>query len=136
MKEDSDWNVVTASLGHGRDGAFIELNERPMWALAAENIGEAITDHTFHLLCCNIPEWTAKIRWGKSADEDGYSVLYRFGSWLNLGFGAWKQYREIARIPVSNEWVREHYPDADPMFSEEFGPDEMRVKFDKTPDGE
>ena len=109
--------ITVAVLSRSASGTFVELTERPLHALLADELGEALTEVTVHLLCCKIPDWTAKIRWGRE-DEDGYTdrslyhQLYRFGSWAQLGFGTWRKERLIAMFPVSDEWVQEHYPDA------------------------
>lgn len=113
------WHEVTATLSYQRDlGTHISLDERPLWALLAERLGEgACANLTGHLFCCNIPEWTAKLRWGPE-DEDGYTdkcvfhYMYTLGQWMSLGFGAWRHSRHIADIPVTPEWVAGNYPDA------------------------
>lgn len=117
MKNESEWNIETASLSHSQRGTFIDLNERPLWAVAAEMIGENLVSATGHLLCCNIPEWAFKLRWGP-LDGDGWTdknighYMYMLGQWTQLGFGAWRQSRHIGKLPVTTEWVQEHYPDA------------------------
>jgi hypothetical protein len=118
VKTESEWNIDTASLSYGRDGSFIELHERPLWAVVVEMAGETVTSNlTGHLFCCNIPEWAWKLRWGP-LDDDGWTdknighCMYELGQWVGMGFGAWKQSRLVARLPVTSAWVREHYPDA------------------------
>jgi hypothetical protein len=116
--------IQTASLSYQRDlGSHITIREYSFFWHLMELAGDHIFPVvTFHLFCCNLPEWTGKIRWGK-LDEDEYTdkclfhYLYSFGQLLASGFGAYKHSREVGIVPVTVEWVHEHYPDADEIFS-------------------
>jgi hypothetical protein len=141
VKKDSRWNIHEAGLMYSRDGAAIEISERPIWAVIAEQVGETMDTLTFHLFCCRTPGWTYKIRWGPKdpiydiADKSLGHIMFRLGQWMASGFGTWNQQHRIASIPVSDEWVREHYPDAGWPWDGS-SEDEMRVEFDKAPEGE
>lgn len=119
MKPDSYWSEDVAHLTYSREGRFLEINQRPLWAIIAEKFGEwLVGDVLSHALCCNMPEWPYKVRWGK-LDDDGFTTrslghyLYRAASWLDTGGNAWKHFRHVASVPVSAEWIKEHYPELD-----------------------
>jgi hypothetical protein len=106
------------SLTHSLEGTSVRLTEVPFWALAAQYLAEEAESRHFAGFCMlDPPEWTWNIRWG-DPEEDGYnprtlgSVIWRFGNALLSGFGAYKHEKDIVSIPVSYEWVREHFPDA------------------------
>ena len=127
--DDKNW-IETATLARDHHGTHLIISARPLHALIAEDLGERLMSATFHVFCCHLPEWAFAIRWGK-LDNDGWaekslgSRMSAFGNWACLGFGAWKKKRQVARIPVDRDWVLRHYPDADPIFTEDSG-DSMR----------
>lgn len=119
MKKDNYWHEETAHLTYGREGRFLEIEERPITAILLEKIGGwFMSDATFHIFCCRQPEWSYRIRWGE-ADEDGWTeqslghLMFRVGQAASGGWGAWKKTRRIAAIPVSIEWIKDHYPNLD-----------------------
>lgn len=131
MKKNSPWNVLTVTLSRNRDqGTHLRLERRPLWALAAESVGETLTELTRHVFCCDIPEWTAKVRWGPLG-EDGYtskcvfSKMFDMGLRMNAGFGAWRCEEHVADIPVTREWVLKYYPHAGSFFTDD-SEDSMR----------
>jgi hypothetical protein len=58
------------------------------------------------------------VRWGPKDPEYGISFhslgskLFDLAQWAGGGFGAHRRERDVASIPVSYDWVREHYPAA------------------------
>lgn len=60
--------------------------------------------------------WLYEVRWGPKDEEFGLAdkslghVAFDFAQWCGGGFGWWSKRKRIARIPVSADWVREHYP--------------------------
>jgi hypothetical protein len=98
---------------------FASLDRIPFWAWAAQVAGEEICDlaeKVTGVCLCAPPDWLYAIRWGEP-EEDGYTpksaghLVSRFGQALCTGFGAWKQEKEVARLPVTDEQVREWNPD-------------------------
>lgn len=102
----------TASINYHIAGDFIHLEETTLRHAAMEHLG----DNLFGLACRLTPEWTYKLRWGPKDDDFGIAeksighVMYQFGQWVGGGFGAWKQRKSLARIPVTAEWIRENLP--------------------------
>lgn len=111
-----------ASLSHSLEGTEVRIDETPWWVLIADRVGEEIGHH---LRLLEPPEWTYLIKWGPYTDtwmENGKRkgwtekslgfLIGHFGQWVACGFGAWRHTRHTASIPVSYEWVQEHFPDA------------------------
>lgn len=120
-----DFTEHFAVLLYDRDGTSLEIEERPIWAKGLEMLGNELLEHTGHFLCCNIPDWLFEIGWG--TDESSYDIddpsyfsyrnnlghyILTLGNWVAGGFGTWKYRKRIAKIPVTSEWLAEHYPDA------------------------
>jgi hypothetical protein len=109
------------SLVHSREGTSVELKEIPWWVHTAEIAGDAIMgwvcDHTDHFLC-EPPDWLWDMGWGRYNWEDSAwehsmgDFLWRFSSWVICGFGLWRRGKTVTTIPVTYEWVREHFPGA------------------------
>lgn len=114
-RDQKPWHFTLAELSHGQDGNSIWLWDVPVWAYVLETLGEAFIERTGHIFCCNIPEWSYKIRWGK-LDSDGWTYkslgynLHRFGQFAAMGFGSWKTRTRKGIIPVTYEWTAENYP--------------------------
>jgi hypothetical protein len=110
----------TWTLSRSRDGTAVSLDEAPFWAWAAQTLGENICwalEKTTGVCLIDPPEWMWSLRWGKP-DADGYTercaghVVSRAGNALCSGFGAWRRGWTAGMLPVTDEWVREHQPDA------------------------
>lgn len=118
--------IRTVHLSYQRDiGAHLTVSEGSIYWIIMEYLGDNLfSTVTGHLFCCNLPEFAWKIRWGR-LDEDGWTDrclghhMWNFGQWLISGCNAWRHIRTVYTIPVTGEWVREHYPDADAIFTGE-----------------
>lgn len=110
-------------LSRDKNGLFIQLEERPMWAEFLEQAGEWLVSKN-EWIHCDQPEWLSKVRWSDELDADGWTdsnlgyQLYKFAGWVCNGFGTWRQRTAVGRLPVSREWVAEHFPDADDLFTD------------------
>jgi hypothetical protein len=126
--------MKTAHITHSRDGYQVEIAEIPLRWLVAEKAGELALAGTGHVLCCRAPGWAYRVRWGPRDEESGLAdrslghQMYRAGQWLScLGF---RHEERRASVPVTPEWVQEHFPAArEKMQFLEDGPDAMRVSF-------
>jgi len=128
----------TASVGLGPDGYFTEIAEIPLRWILAGRAAEALMAATGHVLCCNLPGCAYRVRWGSRDEEYGLAdrslghCAYTAGQWL----GCLEFRHEIrkASIPVTTDWVQEHFPEvrADFGFLED-GPDAMTVTFGGLP---
>jgi hypothetical protein len=107
-------------LTYGRDGTSVRLEETPFWAWAAQELGEQacwLTEKTIGFCFIAPPDWMFRLRWAP-LDDDGFtdksvgSKIGTFGQALCSGFGAWRKEKLVARLPVTDEWLREHMPDA------------------------
>jgi hypothetical protein len=125
--------VQVWSLVHSRDGNFVELREVPAWALAVQGAGETLAGWlctaTRHRACCDPPDWMYDLHWGKAEDdplgtgEPWYPhnlarYVWDFTTRLEVGPKAAWQRPPAHSVPVSTEWVREHFPDAGWPFDE------------------
>lgn len=122
--------AITRSLAHGYQ---VEITEIPLRWLVAERAGELFLTLTGHVLCCNQPGWTYRVRWGP-ADDEGWTdrslghKMYQAGQ--RLACMTFRHEKRVAAIEVTPEWVQEHFPDtrAEFRFLED-GPDAMSVTF-------
>lgn len=103
-----------AAITHSLDGYAVELTDVPLRWLVADRAGEALLAVTGHVLCCNLPGWSFRARWGP-LDEDEFTYRSLGGLlWLagqRLSFLSFRHETRQVRIPVSPEWVGEHYPE-------------------------
>lgn len=106
---------VMAHLSYQKDTlTSLSLEETTTWQLVLEDIGDGAFGLLAHL--CN--DWAYSIRWGPKDPEYGISFhslgskLFDLSQWCGGGFGSWKKHRQVAEIPVSFDWVREHMPEA------------------------
>lgn len=107
--------VSIASLCMQKDeGTTIQVSRVPLAALAAEHLSDVLCEALGTRLC-SPPDAAYRLRWGP-VDDLGIAVKsaghlwYSFGEWLHtLTF---KHETHVATLPVTAEWVREHYPDA------------------------
>lgn len=127
--------METVSVSHSRDHGYrLEITDVPFRWLAAGKAGELVLAATGHLLCCRVPEWAGRIRWGPVDDEGWTSrslgwLMFRAGQWLSCGI-TFSRERTVAVIDVTPEWVQEHYPETRSEFRFlEDGPDAMTVTF-------
>lgn len=123
----------TAAITHSRDGYQVEITEIPLGWLVAEQAGELLLTLTGHVLCCNQPGWTYRVRWGP-ADDEGWTgrslghQLHRAGRWLGC-MTFWHE-KNLGAVTVTPDWVQEHFPEIrDKMRFLENGPDAMSVTF-------
>lgn len=127
-----------AGITLGPDGYAVELTDVPLRWLAADRAAEAFMGATGHLLCCNLPGWTYRVRWGPRDEESGLAdrslghLLYEAGQ--RLGMLSFRHETRKVTVPVSAEWVGEHYPEVRAEFGflehiEDTGPDAMSVTF-------
>jgi hypothetical protein len=107
--------VHVARLSHQKDeGTTLRIEEVALRDLVLESAGDA----AFGLLTWLHRDWLYAIRWGRTDPEYGFadrslgSKLHDLTQWAGGGFGAWRRARHVARIPVSPQWVRLHFPDA------------------------
>lgn len=106
-------------LTHGQNGTEVCLETIPWWADFAERAGEWAAEHLLpgHMLCCNIPDWAWELGWGEydpkweTWEHSLGQLCWRFSCWVELGFGAWRQVQKSVSIPVTYEWVQEHFPE-------------------------
>ncbi len=113
-------------LTHGSGGTKVLLEEIPLWAHLLEQTGEWASEHLLpgHKLCCDIPEWAFEIGWGKwDPDLDIWEhslgqKAWLFSTWVEMGFGAWRKAEHKGSIPVSYEWVQEHFPEMGSPFTD------------------
>lgn len=105
-----------AHLGHQIDeGSFITIAEVSLTDLILQYY---IGDELFGFLNWLHRDWMYSIRWGKIdpeyeiAEKSLGSKLFALAQWAGNGFGAYRRERDIAHLPVSSEWVREHFPNA------------------------
>jgi hypothetical protein len=73
---------------------------------------------TFHLTCCRTPDWMYLAGFGRDSDPEEYRLprrwslghlLFRIGQrTAAIGYSNGKQ---MAEIPVSEEFMLEHFPD-------------------------
>ncbi len=120
-------------LTHGEEGTEVRLEEIPAWAHLLEEAGEWAAEHLLpgHRLCCDVPEWAFKIEWGKLYPDLGVrehslgQLAWRFGTWVEMGFGAWRRAKRKGSVQVSYEWVREHFPEMGSPFTDGFNDDDV-----------
>ncbi|MCC5574441.1 hypothetical protein IMZ11_02145 [Microtetraspora sp. AC03309] len=104
--------IREAQITHGRDGYALRVAEVPMWAIAAERASETVCGWTGSFLC-GTKEWPYKVGIGQR-DEYGSprwnlgSALFAFGQWSHTIAG--RRERDCAWLPVTTEWVAEHFP--------------------------
>jgi hypothetical protein len=107
-------------LTYGRDGTSVRLEETPFWAWAAQELGEQacwLTEKTIGFCFIAPPDWMYRLRWAP-LDDDGFtdkslgSKIHTFGQALCSGFGAFRMEKLVATMPVTEEWVLTHLPDA------------------------
>jgi hypothetical protein len=122
--------AISHSLAHGYQ---VEIIEVPLRWLLVEHAGELFLTLTGHVICCNQPGWTYRVRWGPTDDEDwtdrslGYQ-LHRAGQWLACI--TFRHEKRMAAIEVTPDWVQEHFPEIRGEFRFlEDGPDAMSVSF-------
>lgn len=104
--------IREAHVTHSRDGYALTVVEVPLWALVVERAGETVCEWTGSALCGARWEWPYLV--GVGRDEDGMrrwslgKVLFDFGQWFH-GIAVRRQ-RERFSMPVTTEWVAEHFP--------------------------
>lgn len=112
--------VRTAAVCYRRDEVWVEVTDVPLWALVAERLAD-VTCEALGSRLCSPPEWCYKIRWGP---EDEFGVVEKSLGYLWWTFGqklhclSVNREKKVARIPVTNDWVRENWPGnglADPV---------------------
>jgi hypothetical protein len=115
--------IDVAHLQHSRRGTELVVMKTPLHALLLDDLGDGVLGAVRHRLCCRVPEWLFRIHWGEPDPDDELEdgrpyyphsagrYAYDLGSWIGSGFGTWRKPKEIAKIPVTSEWVREHYPE-------------------------
>ena len=122
---------------HSSDGTQVRLEEIPVWAHIAEMTGEWAAEHLLpgHKLCCDVPKWAWRIEWGKwdprfeMREHSLGSLAWRFSGWVEMGFGAWRKVKYKSRVPVTYEWVQEHFPEMGSPFTDGFeGDDAMESR--------
>ena len=129
--------ILRARLVHQKDrGTTIELYYQPLHALLLEEIGAGIlewrcTPERSGPVCSLLlgsPDWLWHVRWGPRdeygiADRSLGHQLHRLGQWMASGFGTWKLDESVGHIPVTPEWMQEHFPDAGWPFADDPGED-------------
>ena len=108
--------IHLAELSHQKDeGTTHAITEVTLRDYLLEYV---VGDNLFGLLNWMSREWTYSVRWGPVDPEWGFaekslgSKLCDLAQWAGGGFGAYRRSRTIAKLPVTAEWVREHYPQA------------------------
>jgi hypothetical protein len=103
--------VTVAHLSHGKAGTDLAIWETSVLAPYLEYLG----DCGFGVVSLLTFGWLYEVRWGPKdeygiADRSVGALMFSFGQWL----AAWgyRRRRHIAFIPVTSEWVAEHFPDA------------------------
>ena len=128
-----------ASITHSRDGYAVELTEVPLRWQVAGRAGEALLAATGHVLCCNLPDWAWRIRWGPRDEEFGLAdrsighLAYEAGQ--RLSYPSFRHESGRVLIPVTAEWVGEHFPDIREEFrflEDSTSGDAMTVTFSDT----
>jgi hypothetical protein len=110
-----------ARIVYSRDGHAIEITDAPLRHQSAEWFSAVVFPAaTFHLTCCRTPEWAYHVGFGRVQD-DGLPLppprrwslgctLHAIGHWCER-LGHYNDKR-LAEIPVSDEFVLEHFPDS------------------------
>lgn len=107
--------IRRAFLGHNLQGAFISITEISFKDLILMDL---IGDNLYGFLSQIHRDWMYNIRWGpvdpewEFADKSLGSKFLDFTQWTGSGFGAFRREKTLAEIPVTSEWVQEHFPDA------------------------
>lgn len=103
-------------LSHSQaEGTFLTIEDMSLTSLVFQDY---LGDSLFGLLSFMTCEWMYGVRWGPVDPEWGIadrslgSKLFSLSQWAGSGFGAFRRVQDVAHIPVSEEWVREYFPDA------------------------
>jgi hypothetical protein len=104
-----------ADLSHNKDeGTYLTIREASLASLVLQDVGDSV----FGLLNWAHRDWMYSLRWGKAdpqwgfADKSAGSKLHDLAQWAGGGFGSFRRDKDIAHLPVTRAWVREHCPDA------------------------
>jgi hypothetical protein len=104
--------LYVAYLSHQKDkGTSLQVDQVTLFQLAREAVGFRL----FGLVDAVTFDWTYEVRWGPKdpvyglAERSAGHLLFRLGQWLGSFDHA---RRDVASIPVTPEWVREHMPEA------------------------
>ena len=108
--------IKIANLSHQKDeGTTLAITEMTLRDYLLEYV---VGDNLFGLLNWISRDWMYNVRWGPVDPEWDFaekslgSKMFAFAQWAGGGFGAYRRSRDIARFPVTAEWVREHFPEA------------------------
>ena len=104
--------MYIAELSFQKDrGPHLEIEEQSLPGLVLESIGDSL----FGLLSY-APDFLYELRWGPKDPEFGIAdrsvghLLYTFGQWCGLGFGAHAKRGKVVSIPLTTEQVQEAFP--------------------------
>lgn len=105
-------SIITATLSYrDSDGITLHIEETTVGNILLEACGDVLFS-----VISRAPDVLYDIRWGKKdpeykiANKSVGHVMYTVAQWCGIGFGVYKKRRNITRIPVTAEWVREHFP--------------------------
>lgn len=106
--------VNSWKLWHHKDGAYVELVERPLWAEIAGDAYDLLTRVTGHVLCCDAPEIFWKIPLGLPSyyEDDPEMLDNSLAGWLHSksgDFEFWIDRKDtgLKKIPVSDDIAKE-----------------------------
>lgn len=106
-------DVRTAALCYRYDDVWVQVTDVPLWAVLAERLTDVACQALGSRLC-SPPEWSFRLRWGPE-DEFGIADKSAGHKWWTLGQKlhglSCKHEKEVARIPVTHDWVRANWPD-------------------------
>lgn len=125
---------LVAHVVRSSDGHAIWITDTRLRHLLAEwFFDEVFPVATLHLTCCRIPDWLYLVGFGRDKDPGEYSLPRRWSLghalfWVGQRTAAigYRNGKRVAEIPVSDEFVLEHFPD---LHVDLWG-DEMRSKPD------
>lgn len=113
MSNPERWYVTRSALSFQKDkGALLVLTAQPLRATIACWTGDLL----FGLITAVTWEWTFQVGIGK---RDAYGLLpwsvghglFTVAQWAGRGFGLLKLEKEIAELPLTQDQVKQYFPD-------------------------
>ena len=120
--------MLTCCVQHSKDGYSLRVAEVPRRLLMLQwffgGVANLIATCSWHRLCCKMPAWTWHVGWGRyhpgellyDPDCPDYlehslaGMLWQMQTWLE-SYGYRKE-KDICRLPLTLEQVKEHFPDS------------------------